>query len=727
VLISLVVKFIGNLLQKIDWKIYIAIISVFIIVILIGLQFVINSSAPAELSLLNSEENKTVTISKDVKLKPNKSYILRFKAEAKMKDGEKPYAFSVRLFNKNINNILFSGSEQLVRQDFSATNGVDEFDLLFITKEDTKLVNVSFLIYYSGTSVIIDNASVIDAETGEVIKIIILKNKYNLDKMISRFQNIWLQQSLVSRAIFYKDGFNIFKDRWFLGAGGGAWNYLYRQYQSYNYASSQAHNYPLQLAIETGILGLITLINLVIILIITYIKYYKKVTSNYISASVMVAIVALFMHSVIDFDFSESSMLLLFWQFIALFNRELIESPVINDVSLLKLKMNAKQYGASKERKSSMAIGIIMTIIAIYFSSTFTIASSYAKQAYENLKNNDLETAIIKMEKAIMVDRHNEKYVIGYNPIQNRPDIKAGLTDILFIKNVNLRNAQGKGEKISETELNLFHKQLSKANLYIRDIEKKAINNLSLTSDLASYYFKIGEIDKGIAYINLAISYFPFEPSLWHSKIDLYYQLMGNYLNNGEYKMAEEYLLNGLNVINEAKEINEKNMNPFVFNLGSVEILQKMKFLKDNWDTEKIYDVNNVIHYSIFDLDVNMDGTPEQWGIDNTELINGSIKGNEYSIQAYGRSYLYVRYPMKLIKGSAYKIEIKLKDAINYISFYIPGITPEAIPLVQEGNKYIAELIVESEPNENGNQFRIYVEDNCVIESVLVMEKQNKY
>ena len=64
-----------------------------------------------------------------------------------------------------------------------------------------------------------------------------------------------------------------FRGRWW------AWNYLYRQYQSYNYASSQAHNYPLQLGIETGILGIIILLGLVIVLIVAYYKYCKKINS----------------------------------------------------------------------------------------------------------------------------------------------------------------------------------------------------------------------------------------------------------------------------------------------------------------------------------------------------------------------------------------------------------------------------------------------------------------
>ena len=92
------------------------------------------------------------------------------------------------------------------------------------------------------------------------------------------------------------------------------------------------------------------------------------------------------------------------------------------------------------------------------------------------------------------------------------------------------------------------------------------------------------------------------------------------------------------------------------------------------------------------------------------------------TLQASGRSYIYTRYPIKLKNGKVYKIEVQLKNPTEYISYYVNGITPKVLPLTQEDNKYVAELEVDKEPNENGNQFRIYVESDCVIESILVKE-----
>ena len=720
VFLSVIVKYIGSILQKIDWKIYVLILVVIVIATGIAISYVISSSVPVELSLMDSGENRTVSVSKDIALKPNKDYILRFEAEGKMLD-EKPYSFFVRIYSKNMSNILFGGSKQLLRQNIAKTDGFDEFEIPFSTEDDTELINANFAIYYSGTGVTIKKALVIDAETGKTVKNIVLKNKYNLDRIISRFQNILLKKSLVSRIIFYKDGIRIFFDNWFLGAGGGAWSYLYRQYQSYNYNSNQAHNYPLQVGIETGIIGLINLAYLVIIIIVLFTKYYKKRSNDQIFVFVFTAIAALLMHSVIDFDFSESSMIMLFWSLIALFNRELIEILSLEDFKLLRIKINNKFTIAN--RKVKVYIGIAISIITLYFSSIFFVASTYAWKSFVSLQDNNIDTAINMMEKAIKFDRFNEKYVLGYNPIANRPDIKVGLINILFIKNDIYERAQKRGEQIPDLDLYQFQKQLSNVDLYIRKIEKKAKNNLFLTTDLANYYFNTGEIDKGLEFLDLAISYYPFEPSLWHVKIDVYYQLMATYFNNKDYEKAEDYLGKGLNVINEAKNINEKNLNPFLFNAESVELLQKMKYLKDNWIIKESCDVNSIIHYSICDLDVNNDGIPDQWKSGNTELINVATDGSNLLITSYGRTYLYTNYPIMIEQGKTYQIEVKTKDDLQYLTYYIPGIMSKAMSFTREDGNYKAELLVENNPDSNGNQLRLYIESDCVIESIIVKEK----
>jgi len=740
-LIGIISKYIGSAMQKISWKVYVGLIAVSAVLVIAGGIHVINSSVTVELRHETTAENRTQSISKDVALKPGKEYMLTYEAEAWMEE-EKPYAYFVRVFNKNEKNILFGGNTQLLRENLQVTNGVEERSIKFTTPEDSKLVSVNFSNYYAGTGIKVNNLRVLDAETNEVIKKVSFKNKYNLDKIINRFQNILLQNSLLTRAIFYKDGFEIFRDRWFFGGGGGAWNNLYRQYQSYNYASSQAHNFPLQLGIETGTIGLLILLCLIIVLIHLYIKYYKKEKQHnyqekrinddntqrlegFLNASVITATAALLMHSIIDFDFSEASMLLLFWQLTAIFGGNMREKLMLQEMLPFKIIKNntVRKNKINTERKAGVITGIALSVIALGFSFSFYMASSFAQKSYEYLRGQDIQKAITSINKAISFDKFNEKYILGYNPVPSRQDIKAGLADLLFIKNSLLQEKEQKGEKIQENEQLEIQQQFAAVNKQINGLEKEADNNLNLSSNLASYYFKTGQTEKGLKHLDSAIKQFPFEPALWHSKVDVYFQLMGTHFNNGEHDTAKEYINSGLNIIDEATEVNKRNMNPFIFKEETVALLQKMQFMNDHWDQDEIKDINKIVHYSVFNMDVNMDGIPEQWRISDIALINASIIDTGMGIEASGRSFIYTQHPIKLEKGKAYQIEVKLKNPVEYITYHISGITPKALPLTLANGKYSAELLVENEPNKNGNQFRVYLEEDCILESIVVKEK----
>ena len=739
-LVGIISKYVASAMQKINWKVYIGLITVSAVLVIAAGIYIINQSVPVELKHEITAENKVQSVEKDIALEPGNEYILIYQVEAWMEE-EKAYAYFVRIFNKNKKHILFGESPQLLREDLPATDGVEVRSIEFTTPEDSNLISINFSNFYAGSGVRVDEVKIIDSNTNKTYNVV-LKNKYNLDKVINRFQNILLQNSLVSRAVFYKDGFEIYKDRWLFGGGGGAWNHLYRQYQSYNYSSSQAHNFPLQLGIETGILGLLILLSFILGLAYINIRYYKKeklqidkeriinnsevrLTNGILSATIITTIAALLMHSIIDFDFSEASMLLLFWQLIAIYNREMRDKLSVQEMLPLgtKDKATLKIFKNKSESRTKIIVGIIIAGVTLGFASSFYIASLYAQKAYENLRDNDIKKAISSMNKSISFDKFNEKYILGFNPVPSRPDIKTGLADLLFIKNSLLQEREQKGEKIPENEQLEIQQQFAVVNKQVINLENEADNNLNLSSNIASYYFKTGQTEKGLKYLDDAIKQFPFEPSLWHSKVDVYFQLMGTHFNNGEHDTAKEYIDFGLNIINEATEANKRNMNPFVLKEETVALLQRMQFMNDHWDQDDLKDINNIILYSMFDLDVNLDGMPEQWGISDRTLFKTSIIDNDMKIKATGKSFIYSKPNIKLEKGKTYQIDVELKNPVEYITCYIAGITPDTLFFVQANGKYSVDLLVENEQSENGNQFRLYLESDCIIKNIIIKEK----
>jgi O-antigen ligase len=95
------------------------------------------------------------------------------------------------------------------------------------------------------------------------------------------------------------------------GSGGNAWKYLYQKHQSYGYWSSQAHNYPLQLTIDVGLLGLLIFLLIITLTFITFIKNIKYQINRYY----FIIFILILIHSIIDFDLSLSAIMLLLWTF----------------------------------------------------------------------------------------------------------------------------------------------------------------------------------------------------------------------------------------------------------------------------------------------------------------------------------------------------------------------------------------------------------------------------
>lgn len=736
VLLTFFINKTGNLLQKIDWKIYLALTSALIIVLSLGLNTALNSSIPLQLSHTNDEPDGRKLISRNIVLDPGKEYILSFTAEAK-KQEEKPYAYSVMISSKSKENVLFSGETQLDYQTYQDSS-FTENSIKFTVPEDSNHICIVFVNYFSGTEVTLYEAKIIDSLTGRTIKEIALKNKYNLDNIFERFNNLKSDGSGLTRFIYYTDGMKMLSRNWLFGAGGGAWEYLYRQFQSFNYMSTQAHNYPLQLAIETGILGLLALILLIVALYFSYAAYCKKntkkgadvlndneyencISDRFLYASIITAITSLFLHSTIDFDFSEASMLMLFWQLIAILNSEIRNLLPFKEI----FSFTKKTRHASKIKSEKIGLGIcaVFAIALLITTVRFSQGSFFAKKAFDNLKENNIEEAISNMFKAIEKDKFNERYVIGYNPIESRPDIKTGLADLLLMKNDLIENRKQNGEQITQTELSQFQQQFSILRNYLEQVQKVADHNLPLSSNLAAFSFSIGQIDKGIEYLDNCIKLYPFEPYFWAVKVNIYHQLMVKSYTAEDYDRAKKYLDAGLDIIHKASITNGKNMNPFTFDEDTIDKLQMLQFFSDSWGEEgELSRYNQIVHYTVPYMDLNQDNIPDQWQCDNSKLIRLTAGEDQISVQVTGDGFIFTKNQMKLKKGEKYIVEVELDREIETLSYEITDLINITPLELKEQGLYTGAFKVDDETEES--QLRLYFKSDCNIKKILIFKEE---
>ncbi|MBH5319137.1 O-antigen ligase family protein [Paenibacillus sp. GSMTC-2017] len=125
-------------------------------------------------------------------------------------------------------------------------------------------------------------------------------------QLSDRIANINLQQhSVLERLTFYKDGLRASQDYPLLGAGGGAWQSIYEQYQNNPYNSRQAHSFFVQVLVEIGWVGFITLFGLIAFIYFLYIRSHIRHPELRGSHLVFFILsLTILMHSAIDFDMS---------------------------------------------------------------------------------------------------------------------------------------------------------------------------------------------------------------------------------------------------------------------------------------------------------------------------------------------------------------------------------------------------------------------------------------
>ncbi|MHA7965777.1 O-antigen ligase family protein [Paenibacillus sp. CAU 1782] len=126
------------------------------------------------------------------------------------------------------------------------------------------------------------------------------------EQLADRVANINFQQhSVLERITFYKDGLSAASDYPMLGAGGGAWQAMYEQYQNNPYESRQAHSFYIQVLVEVGWIGLIALLALLGYIYFLYIRSHIRHPELRGSHFVFfIMSVSLLLHSAIDFDMS---------------------------------------------------------------------------------------------------------------------------------------------------------------------------------------------------------------------------------------------------------------------------------------------------------------------------------------------------------------------------------------------------------------------------------------
>jgi O-antigen ligase len=709
---TIVMTYIVKFFKSLSWKVYVILVSILIIISISGLIFALNTTLPIELSNIDAEEDNWMWVQRSTVLKPGHEYKLTINVEASMK-AEKPYAYSVYLHSLSFNDILFERTTYLGSLAGQATDGIESVELNFKVPNDSKIIKIYFANSYQGTKAVFYDAVIKDASSGKIVKKIPLKYKYIPESLASRLDGIWATKSGIERLVYYKDGWEIIKDRPILGAGGGAWSLLYFMYQSYLYFSTQAHNYFLQLGVEAGIVGLLALLALILSFVLMYtleLKHTAENTRDKVLQSVtFTSICALFMHSFIDFDFSLAAVFMLAWVLLGVYNsryKNIGASKTKPDLLKSKLIKGMASFAGKLENIRIISFppifGIILTALILIFPVLFITANGYAKSSLIARYENDQVKALKSMKAASLLNPFNAEY-------------KIELVNLIINKN------------------NLTQKELQEAYKLIKEAEKESKFGAQSHANIGSFYLTTGNIVKGLEHYDNVIRLKPLDPSAWETRIDAYSSVIDYFINNDDLESAFKYMNYVQKILVEAKEVNSKNLNPFVFSNPRIfEKIEEYKHVSATMDYRQDSNINGAIINEVMDrfifinypeLDINSDGVPDQWAIGDPAVTKVYMENGMMVVDNTKAGYGYISSrKLNLEAGRSYTIAVKIMNpgTIEKIEYNLTGVNQENGILEKSGNTLLANITVPSDFEPGNNALLLWLPEKVIIKDIII-------
>ncbi len=212
--------------------------------------------------------------------------------------------------------------------------------------------------------------------------------------------------TLPDRFEMTRDALRIAADHPLTGAGGGAWNALYHQYQSSLYWTTEAHNYFAQTLVEAGAIGLLSVLALWGCFIWLVVRLWRRTGREggaWMSLwAVAVVAFILGIHSAIDFDLSLGALGILLWTFFGAVRAG--DGLIAKDENA-----GANLPGGRKLAITALAATVGAALLFIPAASLYA-AGKYGAMGARAVMNKDLDTA----ERYYLDARRRDPFTASY-------------------------------------------------------------------------------------------------------------------------------------------------------------------------------------------------------------------------------------------------------------------------------------------------------------------------
>ena len=257
-----------------------------------------------------------------------------------------------------------------------------------------------------------------------VSMILFMGSKIMPTSIADRLSYVSLQDvNVLHRFYYYKDALKIIKDYPVFGTGGGGWETMYPRYQNFLYYTTEVHNHPLRVWVETGTLGILFYVTIWAGLLYTLFRIIKKVDSpeyRAIAWTSAIAAISISLHSLIDFSLSLGAVSILMWGLIGLVRAvERVGSDKgkgkATDKSKGKGELAGTIAGPEVRRYTVLAVAAVYLII----SGSLFIGATKEKEAIAAYNSRNIQGAADAFESAVTFDPLNQKYYTYLAQIYN--------------------------------------------------------------------------------------------------------------------------------------------------------------------------------------------------------------------------------------------------------------------------------------------------------------------
>lgn len=622
------------------------ILSVFIILVIlggIGGYVALTTEAPLTLSHGENEEESWKTSWYPIEdVKPDTEYTLKVTVSVKPGDKEEEWGGAVLIdsFDENKNSV------RIVNEYINEKLAEETREVTFTTRPDTEKLSIGFSNRFTNTEATFKDIELYEAQYPSHTQHMILAYKYIPQAISRRITSISTEDSSVTgRYTFYKDALKIIKAHPILGTGGGGWKAIYQSYQSYQYFTTEVHNFFLQLWVETGAVGFIALVALWLIAFWTVYKTIKSdsnIMAKALTWGTLSAAIALGGHSAMDFNLSLGGVALYLWQLLG----------IIKSTADKSEQMKSEKTKTSKISWVSWTFGSVAFILTMASFSLYQ-GYTYGQQAVQSVQQQDIMKARENFVKAAKFDPLTASY-------------KADLA-----------------------QLDCFIARQSENDALIQKSEQmrlEAVNldpyNARLRSQLAAYYLEQSKLDEGISELEKATQVNPFNIENWETLAEAYQKAAIIYIDQSQTDKALELTSKSQEIFGRISEYNSRAPKSAKNKLDVTNELilnvYKSKLLAENIHDKSYYKrLDNLVFASDLTVDTDSDGVPDLWRPYDSpkSLLEVNISKEVSHIINKGeeQAYLILKKDIKLKPSAEYSVNMVIgsNDSDNKLALDI--------------------------------------------------------